>query len=374
MSASCPTESIGLPIGLSGSISQAQFNSMKTTSSIELNSSPRTTFPSYNQGFIFDESSSTSIRLNGEIYSLKFVKIFNRFHSVQYFKDGSPPIAEMALWYQTSNKKNLLTCIPIYTATTNNDGGKYIEAALNKSTDYRGSIGDIYIRTSSSLQYVACIQYAALGTLVTSTNQLPTLSITCIVFNEGINISAPVNTAFTNARAGSNRLEDFGVPYFILPDINLRTVQGAPPTPIAGPGGPRWPAPVYDSSTGNNRRVYSVNLSTGLDTFTNRFRYYNPTIIVSAQQKKKDASAYKCIPINTKKDLVMLNGKLVVNISDDEVTGAGSLSDIVEEQKNPDEQKGTNIASYVAIAIGGTAGIALASGFLWLGFRLIIRR
>ena len=201
----------------------------------------------------------------------------------------------------------------------------------------------------------------------------PTISITCIVFNEGINISAPVNTAFTTA--ATNLLDNFGTPYFILPNVELHTVQGAPPSSIRSPGAAfRWLPPNYDQSTGNNRLVYSVNISTGLDTFTNRFRYYNPTIIVSPQQKKKDASAYKCIPINTKKDLVMMNGKLVVNISDNEITGAGSLSDIVEEQKVPDEQKGTNIASYVAIAIGGAAGIALASGFLWLGFRLIIRR
>ena len=131
MSAACPIESIGLPIRLSGSITQAQFDSMKTRSTIELNPSPRTSFPSYSPGFIFDESSATTIRLNGEVYSLKFVKIFRTFHSSQYFKNGSTPIAEMALWYQTDGKKNLLTCVPIYTAATNNPGGDYIDAALN---------------------------------------------------------------------------------------------------------------------------------------------------------------------------------------------------------------------------------------------------
>ena len=366
MPAKCIIGTSGLPIKLSGPITDTQYTAIKTTSSINLNSAPRNSPPSYLSGFIFDEPSSTSIYLNGETYSLLFVKIFKTFHSDQYFKNGSSPIAEMALWYKSSSGKFLLTCVPIYTAANNNNGGKYIEAALNISTDYKGSIGDVYIPTSSSLQYEACIKY---GYPANVTDPLG-LYITCIVFNEGIEINSEVNTLFTTAKR-TTPLDDFGVPAVILPNTDYKTAnvdwEGAFGATVA-----------YDQSTGNNRKVYYRTISTGLDTFSERFRYYKPTITLSDNQKRqknfKDTSAYKCIPINTKKDLVMMNGKLVVNIGNDEITGAGTLSDIVENQKIPDEQKGTNIASYVAIVIGGTAGIALASGFLWLGFRLIIRR
>ena len=362
-----PDGNRGLPIILQGPVSQTQINSMKTPSFIELKPTQRTTYPSIEDNFIFNENSGTTIRISGETFSLQYVQIFKVFNNSTYYSP-KVPLAEMTIWYKSS-KSILLTVIPIFTAAQNNLGGKYLAAAFEKDTAFTGSIEDLY--GNMSLNYETCIQYGS------DTVPIQGLSVNVFVFLEGIEIDSDTAKSFytyqtvTNKQTGKtvteakSKLHSFGFPAQLLPDMDLQTVQ----RPSKGP-------PDLDESKGNLRTVYSSLVSTGSDIFTSRFRYYEKTFIKSAlEQKKKDASAYKCIPIDTKKNMKMIAGKLVVDLNDNDVENAESLEDIVNEQKAENEQTDvSDAATYVAIAIGTVTGAAIASGLLWMGFRLILRK
>jgi hypothetical protein len=351
---SCPPDgNRGLPIILQGPVTQTQINSMKSPSFIELKAAARTTFPSHDDTYVFDENSATTIRASwnsGETYTLQYVQIFRLFNG-SYHPTTNAPIAEFTLWYK-SQKSNaiILTCIPIFLKAANNKGGDYLAAALTKDTSYKGSIGDLYGK--KSYEYKTCIKY---GKDPTNTQGLP---VQVIVFLDGIDINST-----TNSRFQTTSLKTFGFPAVLLPDISMKTVQR--------------PETDLDTSSGSIRSVYSSLVSTGSDQFTSRFRYYENTFLVSAQeQKKKDASAYKCIPIDTKKNMKMINGKLVVNLEDEDIDNAGTLQDVVNTQKEGAEEVTdvSDAATYVALTIGTLTGAALASGLLWLGFRLILRK
>lgn len=348
---SCPPDgNRGLPIILQGPVTQTQINSMKSPSFIELKAAARTTFPSYDSSYVFDENSATTIRASGETYSLQYAQIFRLFNG-SYHPSTNAPIGEFTLWYksQTTNAI-ILTCIPIFLKAANNKGGDYLAAAITNDTSYKGSVGDLYGK--KSYEYKTCIKY---GKDVARIEALP---IQVMVFLDGIEINSS-----TNSRFQSTALKAFGFPAILLPDISAKTVQ-RPDTDL-------------DTSSGSIRTVFSTLVSTGSSEFTSRFRYYENTFLVSAQeQKKKDASAYKCVPIDTKKNMKMVNGKLVVSLDDEDLDNAGTLQDVVQAQQDEaeDESDGSDAATYVAVAIGTVTGAALASGLLWLGFRLILRK
>ena len=351
---SCPPESNkGLPIILQGPISQVQLKSIKTPSFIELKPTARTTFPSFDTGFIFNEQSTTTIRSAGENFALTHLQIFRPFHGTSYFAPRTP-VGEFTAWFKSSNKI-LLASIPIYIAPTNNLGGKYLAAALNKDTAYKGSIGDIFGK--QSIQYETCIQTG------TNKNNLKGLPINVLVFLNGIEIDAATQKKFQ--QQGGGALTVFGFPAILLPDLENKTVEIP------------QPQLQLDMSTNALRKVYSTIISTGNDNFQSRFRYYENTFLLSVQeQKKKNASAYKCIPLDAKKNLKMVNGKLIINLEDDEIAGAGTLEDVANQQnvKDSPQSNVSQAATYVAITIGSITGIALASGVLWLGFRVILRK
>lgn len=351
---SCPPDgNRGLPIILQGPVTQTQINSMKSPSFIELKAAARTTFPSYDNTYVFDENSATTIRSSansGETYSLQHVQIFRLFNG-SYHPITNAPIAEVTLWYK-SQKSNaiILTCVPIFLKAANNKGGQYLAAALEKNTSYKGSVGDLY--GLKSYEYKTCIKYGK------DKANIQALPVQVIVFLDGIDISST-----THSRFQTTTLKTFGFPASLLPDISMKTVQR--------------PESDLDTSSGSIRTVFSSLVSTGSDQFASRFRYYEKTFLVSAQeQKKKDASAYKCIPIDTKKNMKMVNGKLVVSLDDEDIDNAGTLQDVVNTQKE-DAEEVTDVsdtAAYVALTIGAITGAALASGLLWLGFRLILRK
>jgi len=351
---SCPPDgNRGLPIILQGPVTQTQINSMKSPSFIELKAAARTTFPSYDATYVFDENSATTIRSssnNGETYALQHVQIFRLFNG-SYHPTTNAPIAEVTLWYK-SLKSNaiILTCVPIFLKAANNKGGDYLAAALTKDTSYRGTIGDLY--GVKSYEYKTCINYGK------NTENIEALPVQVIVFLDGIDINST-----TNSRFQTTPLKTFGFPAILLPDISMKTVQR--------------PEKDLDMNSGSIRSIYSTLVSTGSDQFTSRFRYYEKTFLVSPQeQKKKDASAYKCIPIDTKKNMKMVNGKLVVSLDDEDIDNAGTLQDVVNSQKQDAEEQTdvSDAAAYVALTIGAITGAALASGLLWLGFRLILRK
>ena len=175
---------------------------------------------------------------------------------------------------------------------------------------------------------------------------------------DGIEIDSATQTKFQ--QQGGGALAAFGFPAILLPDLENKTVE-IPGSKLQ-----------LDNSTNVLRKVYSTIMSTGNDNFQSRFRYYKITFLMSAQeQKKKDASAYKCIPLDTKKNL-----KLIINLEDNEIAEAGTLEDVANSQKekNTKETRVSELGTYVAIAIGSTIGLGLASGLLWLGFRVILRK
>lgn len=349
----CPPESNkGLPLILQGPLTPTILNSIKTPSLIELKSAARTTYPSFDTGFIFNESGATTIRLNGDTYSLAHLQIFRPFHGATYF-DPRTPVGEITAWFRSSSGGSiLLASVPIYKTASNNAGGNYLAAALTKNTDWRGSVGDIFGKRS--IHYETCVQHGV------NRSSIQGLRTSVLVFLDGVHIDTPTNTKFM--QEGGGTLASFGFPATLLP-TDSKTVQ-IPPAQL-------------DETTNSMRRVYSTLISTGADNFKNRFRYYESTFIQSAQEKKKkDASAYKCIPLDAKKNLKTVNGKLVLSLDDNEIENAGTLEDVANQQNSTNEEQSdvSDVATYVALTVGSIAGAALASGLLWVGFRLLVRR
>lgn len=359
MPQTCPPEgNTGLPLSLTGYLLQTNLNFIKSEGTAELKANPRRSYPSIGNNLTFNEQSTTTMRVNGIVHSLQYVQIFRTFNNT-YYPSTNLPIAEMTLWYKSPRSDSIiLTCVPIFfnNAPANNDGGNYLAAALiaDASATYKGSIGDVY--GNKSINYETCIQYG------TNPTQLSGLPVKVFVFLEGIIINSATNTRFMQRNA---QMLNFGFPASMLPDPSMKTVQR--------PGDP----PALDTSSGNLRIVYSTQLTTSSDLFKDRFRYYEKTFLVSSQeQKKKSASAFKCIPIDTKKNLKMINGKLVVNLEEDDIAAAGSLEDIAAQQKlaveKPTDTK--DIASTAATVVGAVVGTAIASALLWLVVRNIIRK
>jgi hypothetical protein len=185
------------------------------------------------------------------------------------------------------------------------------------------------------------------------------------VFQEGIQID--VNTVKALTQVGP--LRDFGLPSSMLNSTDALTVMI-----------PGATAPQYDTSGSALRKVYTTLVSTGSDNFTKRFRFYEKTFIQSAAEERKEkkvSTAYKCIPVDTRKNLKKVGDKFVVSLDDDDLTQANSLQDIMDQQNaaaQVDQADISDAASYVALAIGATIGAALASGALWLGFRYLVRK
>ena len=241
----------------------------------------------------------------------------------------------------------------MFQGAKNNTGGNYIASALTKNTDYKGSISQIF--GEKSIHYETCIPCKKAA---------DSLKTDVFVFQDGIQLD--LNTAKALNQAGT--LKDFGFPASLLPSTDTLTVMI-----------PGTTSPQYDDSGSALRKVYTTLVSTNSDNFIKRFRFYEKTFIKSTSEQQKDkkvSTAYKCVPVDTRKNLKKVGDKFVVSL-DDDLSQAQSLQDVVDQQNAAaagEEGDISDAASYVAIAIGTTIGAALASGALWLGFRYLVRK
>lgn len=358
--ASCsPEGNKGLPIILQGPITAQSLNSIQSSSFIELKASIRTTFPSYDTGFVFHESSQTTIRGFGETFTLQHAQLFKTTNR-SYYASTQQPIAEFALFFKAPTLQRIVLFIPVFEAAKLNVGGNYIASALTRNTAYKGSISQIV--GNKSIHYETCIPCK---------KPSDSLKVNVFVLQDGIQLDA--NTAKALTQAGT--LKEFGIPTSVLASPDALTVM------IPGTS-----SPTYDTSGAALRKVYTTLVSTSSDNFTKRFRFYEKTFLQSTddQQKEKKAStAYKCVPVDTRKNLKKVGDTFVVSLEKDDLDGAQTLQDVVDQQQqgpqgSQTQQQGedtlSQVSSYVALAIGTSVGAALASGALWLGFRYLVRK
>jgi len=353
MAVCSPEGNRGLPIILQGPLTPTILNSIKSSSFIELKPSARSTFPSYDDNWVFHESAQTTLRFEAANFTLQHVQLFKTVNRSYYDKD---PIAEFSLWYKGHGNKVIVTFVPVFLGAA--AGGGYLTAALTKDTLYKGSVSQLY--GSKSIHYDTCVGLERKeGHDTTLTEKIP---VNVFVFLEGITIDSPTHTLLQ----GAGRLKEFGFPATLLPSLDSNTIM------IPGKTN------TLDKSGSSIRKVYTTLVSTGSDNFTNRFRFYEKTFIQSELEKKKTSTAYKCVAIDASKDLKKIGDKYVVSLDNSETAlgSAQSLQDIVNQQKLPDEQPVdiSDAATYLAAAIGTLAGAALASGALWACFRLLLRK
>jgi len=361
---SCPPDgNRGLPIIIQGTISSTQLDSIKTTSTIELKASARTTYPTFDNKFLFNEDSMTTLRVKGRTYTLIWAQIVQTVNSSYYTGRGMPGVlAEFVLWFQSSSDKSVYVAFaPILQGASLNNGGVYINAALTRDTSYRGSIGNILDK--QSINYQTCVEY--MDTDVKSSTVL-TLPINVLIFLDGIIIDSQTKTRFI--QAGS--LPRFGVPVSLFSGKNIKTLL----RPALANR-----VPSLDTSTGPTRPVFSSSISTGSDSFTKKFVYYPITFITTdteTAKKTKAASAFKCIPLDPTKHVKNVNGAMIIDLNGDEMENANSLQDEFNTQNaEKPEVSGVNNATAVAGAvIGGIIGFSLAAGLLYFGFRMITRK
>jgi hypothetical protein len=346
MAVCSPEGNRGLPIILQGPVTPTILNSIKSSSFIELKPSARSTFPSYDDNWVFHESAQTTIRFEAANFTLQHIQLFKTVNRTYYDKD---PIAEFSIWYKGHGNKVIVTFIPVFLGAAKNPGGEYLAAALTKDTLYKGSVSKLY--GSKSIHYDTCVG------LETPTGKIP---VNVFVFLEGIIIDSPTHTLLHSA----GRLKEFGFPAILLPSLDSKTIM------IPGTTN------TLDTSHSYLRKVYTTLVSTGSDNFTNRFRFYEKTFVQSELEQKKDSTAYKCVAIDASKDLKKVGDKYVVSLDNSETANAQSLQDIVNQQKLPDQQQAdiSDAATYIAAAIGTLTGAALASGALWACFRLLLRK
>uniref|UniRef100_A0A6C0IBW9 Uncharacterized protein n=1 Tax=viral metagenome TaxID=1070528 RepID=A0A6C0IBW9_9ZZZZ len=359
---SCPPDgNRGLPIIIQGTISSTQLDSIKTTSTIELKASARTTYPTFDNKFLFNEDSMTTLRVKGRSYSLMWAQIVQTVNSSYYTGRGMPTVlAEFVLWFQSSSDKSVYVAFaPILQGASLNNGGVYINAALTRDTSYRGSIGNILDK--QSINYQTCVEY--MDTDVRSSTVL-TLPINVLIFLDGIIIDSQTKTKFIQA----GTLPRFGVPVSLFSGKNIKTLSIPSLTSRSR---------TLDQSTGPTRPVFSSLISTGSDSFTKKFVYYPITFITTdTETAKRAASAFKCIPLDPTKHVKNVNGAMIIDLNGDEMENANSLQDEFNTQnaEKPEVSRVNNATTVAGAVIGGIIGFSLAAGLLYFGFRMITRK
>ena len=359
----------GLPIILQGPLTPTILNSIKSTSFMELKPSARSTYPSYDPAtWVFHESSQTSLRFGGTTYILQHIQLFTPTNT-SYYK--IPPIAEFALFYKptaASNTNIVVTFIPIFegsvsSMSSSQEEQSYLGAALSRDTSYKGSVAKLY--SYKSIHYDTLIETASPAD--NGDRIIERLSVNVLVFIDGIAIDSPTNVLLKTA-IQSHPLPSFGFPALLLPSMDYVTMN-VPGT-----------KPSFDESDGALRTVYTTLISTGSDTFAERWRYYTKTFTQSYAEKKKDATAYKCVAIDPSRDLKKMGDKYVVELNGTESEAqAQTLEDIATSTATANAAStaatttASNTGEYVAIAVGSVAGITLASAALWGIFRFLVR-
>jgi len=365
---SCPPDgNRGLPIIIQGAINSTQLNSIKAPPTIELKPSARTTYPTIDNKFVFNEASMTTMRIGTRTYNLMWSQIIQTINKTYYTGLGvGEVIAEFVLWFRSGSDKSIYSLfVPILQGSTLNNGGKYISAALKKDTSYRGSVGDIL--NKRSINYQTCIEYL----LKEGATDISTLPINVLVFLDGIVLD--VETKNKLIQAGT--LPIFGIPVSLLPSVDIQTLT----TPSRKLANGKWSTFTVDESKSPTRQIFSRLISTGDDSFIKKFVYYPITFITTATEnakKAKAASAFKCIPLDPTKHVKNINGAMIIDLDDDTMENAGTLQDEFNTQNadKPDIVAAGNSGSIVAIVVGTIIGASMAAGVLYLGFRMITRK
>jgi len=96
---SCPPDgNRGLPIIIQGAINLTQLNSIKAPPTIELKPSARTTYPTLDTKFVFNEASMTTMRIGTRSYNLMWSQIIQTINKTYYTGLGvGEVIAEFVL-------------------------------------------------------------------------------------------------------------------------------------------------------------------------------------------------------------------------------------------------------------------------------------
>ena len=365
---SCPPDgNRGLPIIIQGAINSTQLASIKAPPTIELKPSARTTYPTLDAKFVFNEASMTTMRIGTRTYNLIWSQIIQTVNNTYYTGLGvGNVIAEFVLWFRASCDKSIYSVfVPILQGSALNNGGRYIAAGLKKDTSYRGSVGDIL--NKRSINYQTCIEYL----LKQGARDISTLPINVLVFLDGIILDIDTKNKLTQA----GTLPTFGIPVSLLPSVDAQTLT-SPSRKLANG---TWSTFTVDESKSPTRQIFSRLISTGDDSFIKKFVYYPITFITTATEnakKAKAASAFKCIPLDPKKHVKNVNGAMIIDLDDDTMENAGTLQDEFNTQNadKPDIAAAGNSGSIVAIIIGTIIGASMAAGVLYLGFRMITRK
>lgn len=321
---------------------------------------PRNTPPTMIGNKIEDSYENTVIYKSNKYGMAHVVQICAPMHTGYPSRSGALPVAELIIAFSNTKltgsfPSGILLCVPIYESSAESHVA-YINQLIN-STAPVASLQTIFFEnkndnTQYSMGYQTCIEVAG-GSAPTYT--ITNYNLFVLVFSEGIKISSKSFQSLVSKITGGPGGK---LPQFQLP-------------PALRDGSPTVSAYTFDNN-GNKIQtavsqegyLYTTQVSTGTDDFSNRFEIFPPPKLSSSSNTMFNESCpyykstqYKCVPFDRIQNMA---GKYVI-------PEGTQLSKIISGQNktmSADMSSSGGIStSTIETAVAAVGGIILAGAF-----------
>ncbi len=335
---SCPATGIkDFPIQNNVTVTETLNQSIFEPSSLEIQWAQRGTVPAFQQnafteGDLNSGGQTTTLRLRGNSYSLKLVKLAEPQHKTLLpDTDKNLCIAEVVLVFESASalvEKFVILCIPILNRASTSPS-PYLEAIREDRLPGKPiSLKDLLPQSKRYVSYTTCLHQVTAG----KTNPVQTA---VLVFTGGLSYSQT-----------------------LLRDV-LKKINGSPTT-----------APPLGALP--NGLVAKTNTTTFLITTEGDYKNFLRTsdladIAAGSGNRRIDSTdSYKCVPLNP--DQTVKNNRIVID-TDKGVPLSQVLKEKKEEQGEAKITPGM-VERMIAILLGTAAGIFILSILAYLFSRV----
>ena len=329
MSAKCPIDgNNGFPVIINGEIgNQTTLNDIKYDTKIRYSVPPTSVNRSLakTNGFIDEPSTGNMVYYGSTAYTLKSCQLAKTANTLKQspLQMGGTNM-QLYLTYSKNNSNAvgediLMLCIPIIKqeSTTqsqyNTTVDKYFKELISPTSNTVTSFSSLFDKQDSSIEYVTCVEIKKTATSTESS----TIIARCI------NLPGHVisNLIYYNLQ----KYFEFTIPYFRFSQSAFSYGSIAYTIALSS-------SSYTISAWSNEGYSYTGSISIGTDSYRNHFIYNSTSLTpykvdsVSGGGGAKRTSQYKCMPIDTLKDIK--KGRVLF----DPVTGTS-----LEEELNADE-------------------------------------
>ena len=346
---SCPATGLkDFPIQNTVTVTETLNQSVLETSQLEFQWGKRGTVPQFQTNYLTEGiynsgDQTTTLRIRGNSYTLKFCKLSEPLHSgFLTAADKTLAIGEVLMVFQSAaalTETFVFVCIPIVNKTTTTPSPYLESIRLDRLPGRPIGLDDLLPSSKNYISYTTCLHQVTQG----KTNPI---QANVLVFTGGL-------------------------PYATANLLSVRRKMNSLPLPSPLPPNSAAMPPLGPLAEG---LVAKTNQTLFLLTSENDYRQYiRFSTLASSSSKSEDSgrrvdstNAYKCVPL--KPDINVKDNKIIID------TDKGvPLSQILDE-KAEDQGLGKitpgMVERMIAIVLGSAAGIFILSVFAYIFSRV----